>query len=135
MQFGADALLREYKTMGLEGLVVQASPHERIRMLLDGCLERIATAKAQLERSDQAGKGQSISKALAILDGLRSALDADRGGEVAANLESLYEYCSRRLLEASAGNDPAVMSEVETLLTQIRDAWIAIGDAPHGHAA
>ena len=127
MQMRPDQLLRQYQTMGLQGLVESASPHDLIRMLLDGCLERVAVARGQMAQNDLAGKGASISKAITIIEGLRTSLNKDVGGDVAQNLESLYDYMNRQLLIANATNDAQPLTQVEGLLAQIREAWVAIG--------
>jgi flagellar protein FliS len=66
-----------------------------------------------------------------IIDsGLRAALDKKVGGEIAEGLDALYEYMSGRLLTANLKNDPAILEEVQRLLTELRDAWNQIGDTP-----
>jgi flagellar protein FliS len=69
-----------------------------------------------------------LSKAVAILEeGLRSSLDKEVGGELAENLDALYEYCSNTLIEANLSNQPDKLDEVVKLLAPIRDAWETIG--------
>ncbi|MGE3774228.1 MAG: flagellar export chaperone FliS [Gammaproteobacteria bacterium] len=50
-----------------------------------------------------------------------------RGGEVAENLDGLYDYMLRRLVEANLANDLAMLDEVVKLLNEIRDGWNGIG--------
>ena len=57
------------------------------------------------------------------LFGLRQTLDFEQGGELARNLDSLYDYCTRRLTEGHAREDDTVFQEVHELMVQIRDAW------------
>ena len=64
--------LGQYQASGLQSVVEEASPHQLIQMLLDGGMDRIATARAQIAQGDIAGKGLSIGRAIAIVDGLRS---------------------------------------------------------------
>jgi flagellar protein FliS len=61
-----------------------------------------------------------------IIQGLRTSLDAEKGGDIAANLDSLYEYMGRRLLEANMNNDTAILDEVNTLLSEIKLGWDGI---------
>ena len=139
MSFKATAALSQYQNTGLQGVVEQASRHELIRMLMDGGLDRIAAARGQMERGEHAAKGTSISRAIGIIEGLRTSLDADAGGEIAANLDQLYDYMVRRLALANVNNDVAPLDEVRELLEKIRDAWLEIGaraseNAPHAVA-
>lgn len=117
-----------YSKTSLEAEVAQASPHKLILMLFDGMLSAINQAKTHMEAKRIAEKGMALSKAVAILEeGLRSSLDKDVGGELAENLDALYEYCSDRLIEANLKNKPELLDEVVKLLTPIRDAWETIG--------
>jgi len=71
-------------------------------------------------------KGELIGKSIAIIGGLREALDHEVGGELAANLDRLYEYMIRRLTEANRKNDPAVLAEVAGLLQEVKAGWDGI---------
>ena len=81
-----------------------------------------------MKNGETAAKGRAISQAIAIIDsGLRASLDKTAGGEIAVSLDALYEYMSNRLLIANLNNDPAILEEVSNLLSQLREAWEAIG--------
>lgn len=111
--------------------VEAASPHKLVLMLFDGAVAAIRQAALQMANGNVPEKGRLIGKAAAIIDeGLRPSLNRDAGGELAANLDDLYEYCGLRLLEANLNNDPALLDEVARLLGEIRDAWAQIGKAP-----
>lgn len=118
--------IHQYSRVGTHGGVESANPHQLTAMLLDGALSRIASARGHMERGETAAKGESISRSLDIVEGLRGSLDLARGGELAERLESLYEYMKRRLLEANLRNDPAALDEVAGLLRPIKQAWDAI---------
>jgi flagellar protein FliS len=55
--------------------------------------------------------------------GLQGSLDLEKGGEIAANLADLYEYCTRRLMHANLKNDVEAIREVKRLMGEIREAW------------
>jgi flagellar protein FliS len=118
-----------YANVGLETGIASASPHKLIVMLYDGALVALLGAKANIAAGNIAAKGSAISKAISIIDnGLRASLDKDAGGEIAANLDALYDYMSRRLLHANLKNDVTIIDEVHRLLADLREAWVAIGD-------
>jgi len=100
-------------------------------MLMEGALAKIAVAKGHMERAEIREKGEQIGCAISILEGLKTSLDHDKGGEIARNLEDLYMYMERRLIEANRGNDTSLLDEVSDLLKQIKEAWEAIAE----HAA
>jgi flagellar protein FliS len=117
-----------YAKVGLETGVTAASPHKLIVMLYDGALAAIATAGVQMDAGNIQEKGKAISKAIQIIDnGLRASLDREAGGEIAANLDALYEYMSGRLLQANLRNDRQALEEVRGLLADLRDTWNQIG--------
>lgn len=108
-----------------------ASPHRIIQMLMEGALSKIATAKGCIARNDIAEKSRQITWGMNIIQGLRTSLDAQKGGEVAANLDSLYEYMGRRLLEANVTNDVAILDEVSSLLMEVKAGWDNIPSEYH----
>lgn len=112
-----------YARTEVETGIESARPEQLIIMLYDGALKAIYKAKADMMRDDAAAKGTAISKAIAIIeDGLRGALDL-RVGEIATNLDALYEYMSNKLLVANLKNDQAALDEVAKLLGELKSAW------------
>ncbi|WP_457666125.1 flagellar export chaperone FliS [Thiolapillus sp.] len=103
-----------------------ADSHRLVLMLLNGALSNIAVAKGSIERKDVVVKGESIGQAISIINGLRASLDLDLGGELAANLDSLYDYMERRLLEANLKSDESILAEVSSLLHEIKEGWMGI---------
>ncbi len=117
------AALAQYGQASTQSAVTTASPHRLIQMLMEGALEKIARAKGHMQRGEIAEKGRHVGWAISIIDGLRTSLDHDAGGEMAANLEQLYDYMSRRLVEANARNSTDYLDEVTELLRGIKSAW------------
>lgn len=126
-QTGIQQALNEYHNSGvLAEANGGADPHRLIQMLFEGGLERIVTARTAMEHGNVALKGERISRAIDILEGLRAHLDMEKGGEIAANLEALYDYMQRRLTEANLRNDVAMLDEVANLLREVKTGWDAI---------
>jgi flagellar protein FliS len=117
---------KHYNQVALQTRAEEAGPHRLVQMLFEGALEKIAVARGHLTRGDTAEKGRHISWAISIIEGLRTSLDVERGGEIANNLNELYDYMKRRLLEANLSNDGRILDEVTTLLREIKGAWDAI---------
>ena len=109
---------------GVEG----ANPHQLIQMLYEGAIENMARAKGCMERKDFAGKGDTLGRAINIIGGLQSFLDKEKGGEIAENLDSLYDYMARRLFEASANNDTEIIDEIIGLVREVKTGWEGIKD-------
>jgi flagellar secretion chaperone FliS len=119
-----------YAKVGLETGVVAASPHKLVIMLYEGAMAAIASAIPQMQARNIAAKGNSISKAITIIDsGLRASLNKEVGGQIALNLDALYEYMSSQLVVANVNNDPKILEEVYELLKGLKDAWEKVSPA------
>lgn len=118
----------QYGKVAAESEAGYANPHRLVQMLMEGALDKVSTAKGCLERNDLAGKSRQVSWAMSIISGLRTSLDMETGGPIAANLDDLYEYMTRRLIDASTQNDSAALDEVSSLMLEIKGAWDAMPD-------
>lgn len=122
-----------YKRVSVETGVGMASPHELVNMLFESLLVSIGTARAHLAKGDMAGKGESILKAVRIIDeGLKPALNLSQGGDLAANLNGLYGFCLVRLTQANLHNDDAALHEVVRVIEPLAQGWKQIGDSVGG---
>lgn len=115
-----------YQQNSARGSVEGADSYQLIGMLLDGVIDRINQARGHLMHGNVAGKGRSITGALAIVGELRDSLDHKVDRNLSQRLDSLYQYVTRILLQAQLNNDPAGLDEAVSLLTPIRDGWQAI---------
>jgi flagellar secretion chaperone FliS len=114
--------------VGLETGVSEASPHQLITMLFDGAIKASNDAIMFINHQNIAGRGQALSKAIRIVDeGLKGALDLQVGGGLAQQLKELYDYMVLRYLQANLHGKVEPITEVIGLLTEIRSAWIEMG--------
>lgn len=117
-----------YAKVGLETGVVASSPHQLIGMLFDGAMVAIRSAAVHMKAREIEKKGNAISKAIMIIQhGLRASLDKKAGGQIAVNLDALYDYMGRRLTTANLSNDVAILDEVLGLLADLKGTWEMIG--------
>ncbi len=119
----------QYQQVNTSAAVEGASPHKLIQMLMQGCLQRIAEAKGALRRNDVPAKGLAISKALNIIAGLQASLNKEVESSLPEQLDALYDYMQRRLLEANIQNSEAALDEVAELMRKIKEGWDGIEDA------
>lgn len=126
MNMSATLALDEYRSSGAHGGVEQADAHGLINLLFKGAVDQLVTATGFIERKQMHEKAVAITKSIAILDGLRSSLNIENGGEIAQNLDDLYDYMQRRLVVANADNDKSIIDEVRDLLREIQEAWNSI---------
>ena len=116
-------VINHYKTIELQTRIDTASPHELINLLLQGARTHIATAQGNIERQEIQEKGIHIGKALNIIEGLKSSLNQEQGGEIAENLLQLYKHIEFLLLKANLNNDRELLAQSNSLLAQVHQAW------------
>jgi len=118
-----------YQQTAAHAGVAAADPHRLVLMLMDGALDRMASAKGAIANNSTELKGRMIQRAIAIVDELRSSLNLEAGGEIAANLNALYDYFSRQLMRANLENRVEPIDEVANLMREVRTAWLALPGA------
>lgn len=118
---------KNYSSVKVQSSVNDASPHQLIQMLFEGALERIAQAKGAMQQNQIARKGELIQKACNIVGGLQGSLkDKEKDGDLADNLNELYDYIIRCLTEANYKNNPELLDECGRLLGELKSAWDGI---------
>jgi flagellar protein FliS len=115
-----------YRQTSVQGSVEGADRHQLIAMLLDGLTDGIHRARGHILHQDIPAKGRSFSNAIAILGELRESLDHKAAPKLTARLDALYDYITRRLLQAQLNDDLAALDECQRLLVPIREAWQGI---------
>lgn len=113
-----------YKRVNVETGIESASPHQLVVMLFDALHQYLLTAQGAMERGDVALKCQKMGAAIRVLDeGLRGALNMEHGGDIARNLDAVYEYCVNRLTVANLKNDSQAITEVMNIIAPIASGW------------
>ena len=126
----AKSALNKYKSVEIDAAVLAGSPHELIAKLLSGAIDAIREAKRYMQNKDIVAKSKRIELAISIIaDGLKSCLNMEEGGEIAVNLDALYDYMLRRLMMAHAQNNAVILDEVAGLLLEIKAGWDGIKPA------
>ncbi|HLF11112.1 MAG TPA: flagellar export chaperone FliS [Gammaproteobacteria bacterium] len=115
-----------YRNVTAYGSLADATPHQVVQVMFEVILARIAEARGHMERGEVQAKGEKIGKALGIVEALLMGLDKDRGGDLATNLERIYDYVSRTLLRANLENRVELLQEVMSLLREVKAGWDAI---------
>ena len=123
----ASLAMKQYGSVSRNAAVEGADAHNLIMLLMKGALESIAQAKGAIAQGNIEMRGKKITRATEIILGLKDFLNVEQGGEVAQNLEELYDYMVRTLLEAHKIPSEDKLDEVGMLLTNISAAWAEIG--------
>ena len=120
--------LKAYKNNSLQADMSVADPHRVIQLMLQGLQERLAQTKGAIDRKDYEAKSLSVSKAMALLNGLQDSLDLSYG-KIPEDLFALYDYMKNRLLDSSRDMDKEPIDEIMGLVNTIKSAWDQIPDA------
>ena len=115
-----------------------ANKGKLIVMLYQGAIKCMKKALLLLEKSDMEGKGNSLIKAQDIILELLYALDQEMlnsGNELALNLQRLYMYCYRQLVQANIRMDPQLVEEVIGIMSNLSEAWETVVASDGGGGA
>ena len=118
----------------MDSQLTAASPHKVIQMLMEGAIERLIQGKTAMLKKDIALKGERLGKALDIIISLRSCLSMADGGDIANNLDSLYDYMIRQISHANSDNLESPLDDVIHILREIKSAWDQIPPQYHNMA-
>ncbi|MEA2395734.1 MAG: flagellar secretion chaperone FliS [Solirubrobacteraceae bacterium] len=105
-----------------DSAILTAPPERLVVMLYDGANRFLIQGATAMRSGDLSLMNDRLRRAEAIVHELRATLDMS-AGEVAQNLESIYSFCQRLLLEARLKQDPSRIEHVAGLLRELRDAW------------
>lgn len=117
---------QQYRQVNASSEALDADPHRLIQLLMEAALTRLAQAKGAIERNDMQEKASLLGRVTDILQTLQLSLDHNKGGDVASNLERLYDYMLNRLLAATRHNSLEMIDEVMALLLTVKSGWDAI---------
>lgn len=110
----------------LEIGIMTSEPHQLILMCYDGAIVNLKAAKELYLSKDYELKAKALKKALGMIGELIKALNFEKGGEIAFNLNALYRYMIKRVLEGDINKDVKAFDEVVGLLEVLASAWKAI---------
>lgn len=115
-------MLGQYKRVG----VGTAGKSELVVMCYEKAIEMVRSAKRFYEEKEYEKKAKALQKSLEVINTLQSCLDMEKGGQIARNLEAIYIYLTRRLLEGDIRKDLTVFDEAVRILSELKEAWEAI---------
>lgn len=108
--------------------VMTASPEQILIMLYDGAIRFVRQAKFAIEDGRQADKATAIGKAVAIITEFSNTLDYEVGGEIALDLNQLYDFMIRELSAVNARSDAARLEPVEKILLDLREGFVGAAE-------
>ena len=110
--------------------VVTADPMRLVIMCYEGAVDNLKLAKQKIDEKDYEAKAKAIIKTREIIDELLCSLDFEKGGVIAKNLSSLYNYMTRRIIHGDVNQDMGAIDEVIGMLTELLSAWQEVASKP-----
>lgn len=104
--------------------IATADRGKLILMIYDHCLKWCNAAIDAIQRNDIESRTKAIFKVQDGITELQCALDFQKGGEVAKNLQRLYDFYNRHLSDANLKNSIQNVEEVKTMMSSLREAWV-----------
>lgn len=103
--------------------VLTASRESILLMLYAGAIRFLKQAIEAADRNDLAEKGRLLSRAQDIICELRATLNFEAGGEIAKNLDMLYDFIMQRLIQAAMEKKVDVLKEALSVLETLYAGW------------
>jgi flagellar protein FliS len=100
-----------------------ADPLKLILICYEGAISNLKLARNRYAAKDYLAKGRALQKALDIIHEPNASLDMNKGGKIAANLRSLYNYMIRALIEADLKRDLPVFDMIIFMLEDLETEW------------
>lgn len=107
----------------LESKLLSASPLELVALAYEGAIEAVREARVCVVEKRIHDRARAITKVQLIIIQLQQSLDFKLGGDLSLQLDRLYKYMQRRLMEANFKQQEAPLADVETLLETLLDGW------------
>lgn len=103
-----------------------STPIQRVLMVYNGINKNLKQAIQYFEE-DSPQKfeiiNNSIQLAEKLISELQSAIDKERGGEIAVQLDALYSFWIRYLAEANRDKDVQKIRDIQAMVEDLTDGW------------
>jgi flagellar secretion chaperone FliS len=103
-----------------------ATPAQIVGQAYDQIIRALHLAARAVERRDIEFKTNELNRVLAIIGHLQSALDFERGPEVAARLDLFYRTMRQEIMRASVKLSATDLRIVAGYFNTLRDAWSVV---------
>lgn len=116
--------------------VETAEPLQLIILCYDAAIRDLGEAESLHQKGSMDEAYQKIRHAQDIITELLVGLDYERGGDIARNLNRLYNFVLRQLIGINSRHDTSIYRHLIKILSQLKEAWEEIKlNAPQGASA
>ena len=110
--------------------ITTSDPMRLVIMCYEGAIDSLKLAKEKIKEKDYEKKGKAIKKTQDIIEELLCSINLEKGGAIASNLSSLYNYMLRRILHGDVNRDMSAIDEVIWMLNELLFAWQEVASKP-----
>lgn len=118
-----NAYANTYSNQYRNNQILTASQEQILLLLYDGAIRFCRQAITACEAGNDGEKIGRIAKVHAIVDEFSKSLNHEIGGQIAEDLERLYDFILRELGESRKDTTTTKLKVVEGLLVDLRDTW------------
>ena len=117
--------MQNYLDNDIASKVENDNPHKIIEEILKDLKNNLSLLAHCLENNDtiSRAKSDSFSKSLTAIYILQSSLDFQQGGEIAENLNKIYEFCRTTIIKSFSKKDFEAIKKLEPLIDEILEGW------------
>jgi flagellar protein FliS len=103
--------------------VKTANRGQIVIMLYEAAIQNVKKAAVAIDQKDIPAKGVAIGKAHDIINELLNTLDFEVGGNIAKDLERLYNFMTEQLVKANLEISKEPLQTVQKLLETLLEGW------------
>ena len=117
--------MQNYLDNDIASKVENDNPHKIIEEILKDLKNNLSLLAHCLQNNDTISrvKSDSFSKSLTAIYILQSSLDFQQGGEIAENLNKIYEFCRTTIIKSFSKKDFEAIKKLEPLINEILEGW------------
>lgn len=123
---GVDA----YRTIDVKARVESASPGQLVVLLFEGLLRSLVEVRSAIVEKNFQKKGEKLSSAMNIVLTLRESLDDSVDSDLPHNVDLLYDYIQRKMIEINQTMDINSLDEIVDLVITLKSGWDQIVEKP-----
>ena len=113
----------QQQSISLEQQVAEATPFERVHLLMSGAIEKMGLAREALLNQNWLAMEEQLQKTVKIVEYLRLSLDKEIGQEFAQELDELYFYTLQQLALAKQQRRSVLIEMARNVMGQIAAVW------------
>ncbi|MCC7396743.1 MAG: flagellar export chaperone FliS [Planctomycetes bacterium] len=109
--------------------ILTASPEKLVKLLYEGAIRNLEKSRLGLgdvKTSRSPEVGQALGRAIGIVGELRASLDHAAGGEIARNLDRVYEFSLDQMSQANLTRTPVGVDNSLKVLRTLKEGWDGI---------